>query len=107
MKIRSNLTPGMIALLVFLGILFAVIVIPILFIIGLWYLLVFLFTGRTPSLFGLFRGRKKARRGEDIYDGPFEQDSERHTRSSAINDDTIECEVISAKTLDENGQEIR
>ena len=106
MKIRSNLTPGMIVLLVILAILFAFIVIPVLIVIALWYLLLSLFTGGAVSPFGAFRGRR-ARRDGNGHEGPFQQDPRQERRPSAADDDTIECEVISARTFDENGQEIR
>ena len=102
--IRTNLPPGLTVLLVLLGILFAFIVVPILLIIGLCWLVFFALTGKSLSPAGFLRWRKE-RRHRNIYEGPF-QDS-RHAAQSAANDDTIECEVISARTLDENGQEIR
>jgi len=94
---RTNLTPGMTILLVVLAILFAAIVIPLLLIAGFVWLVCNAITGSTPLELYL---RRKARRRP-----PFAQDDIRETAASG--DDTIECEVISARTFDENGQEIR
>ena len=104
---RTNLTPGMSVLLVILAILFAAIVIPLLLIGGFCWLICNAVTGSSPLELYL---RRKVRRRANIYEGPFERDpgSEDDVRETAAsNDDTIECEVISARTLDENGQEIR
>ena len=105
--IRTNLPPGLLILLILFAILFAVIVIPVLIVIGLWYLLISLVTGGAVSPFGSFR-RRAARRSEDINGGPFRQDAPRQERRpSAADDDTIECEVISARTIGEDGGEAR
>lgn len=105
--IRTNLTPGMTALLVILAILFAFIVVPVLLIIGFCWLVCNVLTGSSPLELYL---RRKARRRSGIYEGAYTQDNATEDdvrETSASNDDTIECEVISARTLDENGQEIR
>ena len=105
--IRTNLTPGMIVLLVVLAILFAFIVVPVLLIAGFCWIVCSAVTGSTPLELYL---RRKARRRSNVYEGPFERDpgSEDDVRETAASgDDTIECEVISARTFDENGQEIR
>jgi len=105
--VRTNLTPGMTVLLVILAIVFAAIVVPILLIAGFCWLVCSVVTGSSPLDLYL---RHKARRRSRVYEGPFEQDSaaqDDHGASSASSDDTIECEVISARTFDENGQEIR
>ena len=105
--IRTNLSPGMTVLLVILAVLFAFIVVPVLLIIGFVWLVCNAVTGSSPLELYL---RRKARRRSDIYEGPFAQDDARQDdvrETAASGDDTIECEVISARTLDENGQEIR
>lgn len=99
---RTNLTPGMTVLLVVLAILFAAIVIPLLLIGGFVWLVCNAVTGRSPLELYL---RRKARRQSSFTGDDFEQDEIRETAASG--DDTIECEVISARTFDENGQEIR
>ena len=104
---RTNLTPGMTVLLVVLAVLFAFIVVPLLLIGGFVWLVCNAITGSSPLELYL---RRKARRRPNVYEGPFardgfEQDDVRE--ASASNDDTIECEVISARTFDEKGQEIR
>ena len=101
--VRSNLSPGMIILLVFLAVLFAVIVVPVL----LCWFVYSAITGRSPAESYL---RNKARRRSRIYEGPFEHRSpapDEDDVSANGDDDTIECEVVSARTIDENGQEIR
>ena len=99
--IRTDFSPGIIALLIVL----AIIAIPILIVIGLCWLIFFALTGMSPSPAAFFRKRKKRR--ENIHEGPFRQEAPRRNAPSAANDETIECEVLSARTLDENGQEIR
>lgn len=98
---RTNLTPGMTVLLVVLAILFAFIVIPLLLIGGFVWFVCNAITGSSPLELYL---RRKARRPSFAQDD-FGQDDIRET--AAFSDDTIECEVISARTFDENGQEIR
>ena len=105
--IRTNLSPGMTVLLVILAVLFAFIVVPVLLIIGFVWLVCNAVTGSSPLELYL---RRKARRRSNIYEGPFAQDDTGQDdirETSASNDDTIECEVISARTFDENGQELR
>ncbi len=99
---RTNLTPGMTVLLVVLAVLFAFIVVPLLLIGGFCWLVCNAVTGSSPLELYL---RRKARRQPSFHQDGFEQDDVRGTAAS--NDDTIECEVISARTFDENGQEIR
>lgn len=99
---RTNLTPGMTVLLVVLAILFAFIVIPLLLIAGFVWLVCNAITGSTPLELYL---RRKARRRPSFAQDDFGQDDVRETAASG--DDTIDCEVISARTFDENGQEIR
>ena len=104
--VRTNLTPGMTVLLVVLAILFAAIIIPLLVIAGFCWLVCTAITGSSPLDLYL---RHKARRRSGIDERPFGQapDEDDGGEPSASNDDTIECEVISARTFDENGQEIR
>ena len=104
---RTNLSPGMTVLLVVLAILFAAIVIPLLLIAGVCWIVCDAVMGSSPLELYL---RRKARRRSGIYEGPFAQDDAGQDdvrETAASNDDTIECEVISARTFDENGQEIR
>ena len=105
--VRANLTPGMIVLLVILAIVFAAVVVPLLLIAGFCWIVCSIVTGSSPLEIYL---RHKARRRSNIYEGPFEQDNAGQDdirETAASGDDTIECEVISARTFDENGQEIR
>lgn len=104
--VRTNLTPGMIVLLVILAILFAAIIIPLLVIAGFCWLVCTAITGSSPLELYL---RRKARRRSGIDEEPFGQapDEDDGGEPSASSDDTIECEVISARTFDENGREIR
>ena len=105
--VRTNLTPGMIVLLVILGIIFAAVVIPVLLIAGFFWLVCTAVTGSSPLELYL---RRKALRRSRFHEGPFEQDSASEDdggESSPSSDDTIECEVISARTIDEDGQENR
>ena len=104
--VRTNLTPGMTVLLVILAILFAAIIIPLLVIAGFCWLVCTAVTGSSPLELYL---RRKARRRSGIDGSPFGQapDEDDGGEPSASNDDTIECEVISARTFDENGREIR
>jgi len=105
--INTELSPGMTVLLVILAVLFAFIVIPLLVIIGFCWLVCNAVTGSSPLELYL---RRKARRRSGIDEGPYAQDNAEQDdirETSASNDDTIECEVVSARTFDENGQEIR
>ena len=99
---RTNLTPGMTVLLVVLAILFSLVIVPLLLIAGFVWLVCNAITGSSPLELYL---QRKARRRPSFTQGDFEQDDIRETAASG--DDTIECEVISARTFDENGQEIR
>lgn len=104
--VRTNLTPGMTVLLVVLAILFAAIIIPLLVIAGFCWLVCTAVMGSSPLELYL---RRKARRRSGIDGSSFGQspDEDGGGETSAVNDDTIECEVISARTFDENGREIR
>ena len=107
--IRTNLPPALTVLLivlaVFFVIIFAFIVIPVLIIIGFCWLVVYAVTGHAPSPVELYR-RNRARRRARNYEGPFERQDDSGEAGRADGDDTIECEVISARTIDENGREI-
>ena len=97
----------MIVLLVIFAILFAAVVIPLLVIGGFCWFLCSTVTGSSPRELYL---RHKKRSRSRIYEGPSGRDDAPRDdagRTSASNDDTIECEIISARTFDENGQEIR
>ena len=96
LRTNLNLPPGLVILLVIL-------LIPILIFVGFVYLICWAVLGAAPTLFGLFPGNKERRRSR-IYEGPYQ--SSRTTDNAADSDDTIECEVISARTIDENGREI-
>jgi hypothetical protein len=102
---RTNLTPGMVVLLILLAVLFAFIVVPLLIIGGFCWLVCQVFTGKSPLELYL---RSKTHRHDRVYEGPYRQDppgsDDDPPRSD---DDTIECEVLSARTFDEDGQEIR
>ena len=103
--LRTNLTPGMTVLLVILAILFAFVIIPLLVIGWVCWEVCKAVTGRSPL--DLFL-RGKNRRRSNIYEGPFDHaQTQDNGGSSASDDDTIECEVISARTFDEDGREIR
>ena len=96
---HTRLTPGMIVLLVIGILLFAVILIPIMIAYGIYCLLF----GR-PIAPAFFRGGNTRRRS-DAYEDPFLRSTARDAASET--DDAIECEVISARTIDEDGREIR
>ena len=101
--VRTNLSRGAIVLLVILAILFAFIVVPVLLCLYVYSMI----TGRSPIASFL---QNKARRRSRIYEGPFGRESgpqDDDFASADRDDDTIECKVVSARTLDENGQEIR
>ena len=96
LRTNLNLPPGLVILLVIL-------LIPILIFVGFIYLICWAVLGAAPALFGLFP-RNGDRRRSRVYEGY--QSSRTAENSSADSDDTIECEVISARTIDENGREI-
>ena len=96
LRTNLNLPPALVILLVIL-------LIPILIFVGFIYLICWAVLGAAPTLFGLFprNGDRRRSRG---YEGPYQ--SSRTPDHAADSDDTIECEVISARTIDENGREI-
>ena len=108
MKIIRNdlhLPPGLIALLVLLAVVFAFIVIPVLLIAGICWIIFSALTGRTLSLSDVLRSGR-GRRGR-TFEGPSGLDEEQGSPGDEDGDDTIECEVLSARTFDEDGHEIR
>ena len=96
LRTNLNLPPALVILLVIL-------LIPILIFVGFIYLICWAVLGAAPTLFGLFprNGDRRRSRG---YEGPYQ--NARTSDHTADSDDTIECEVISARTIDENGREI-
>jgi hypothetical protein len=101
MKIfRTDLPIEIIILLAILTVLFAIAVIPLLVIIGFIWLVRRVLAG--PALVGRHPG-------EAARANPHSPDDAVHGNggASGSGDDSIECEVISARTFDENGQEIR
>lgn len=108
--IRSNLSPGMIVLLIVLAVLFAFIVVPILLIVGFCWLVCNIITGSSPAELYL---RRKARRRDRNYEGPYARDAmedgNNDPDAGSPDDDTIECEVISARTVEheQDDREIR
>ena len=96
--IRSDMPIEVTILLILLTILLAIVVIPLLLVIGVCWLVRRIVTGVSSD--GLRPGGNGYRsdRTDEDDEGP---------ASSASGDDTIDCEVISARTFDENGQEIR
>lgn len=95
--IRTNQPIGMTILLVLLTILLGFILVPFILVVLACWLGRHLIPGagsRRNSLREQWEAQNRA-----------EQDGDRET--AAASDDTIDCEVLSARTLDENGQEIR
>ena len=104
---HMNLPIGMTILLVILTILLSFILVPFLLVVVFCWFIRFILSGFSPLEH--YYSNEKARRQVRICGGPDEQDPSRtdEVGSSASGDDTIECEVLSARTFDENGQEIR
>jgi len=96
LRTNLNLPPALLILLVIL-------LIPILLFVGFIYLICWAVLGAAPTLFGLFP-RNGSRRRSRVYERPYQ--NSRTTDHAADSDDAIECEVISARTIDENGREI-
>ena len=99
LRTNLNLPPALVILLVIL-------LIPILLFVGFVYLICWAVLGAAPSLFGLFpknRGRGRSR----VCGEQFKDSGKGYARrNTPADDDAIECEVISARTIDENGREI-
>ena len=109
MKIlRTNLSPGMTVLVVLFVVMFAFILIPLVIIFKCIQIVYRTFFGGPASGSGAFP-HDGAQRRSRVYGSPFERtrSAETDDGSASGDDDAIECEVISARTLDENGQEIR
>ena len=100
LRTNLNLPPGLVILLVIL-------LIPVLIFVGIIYMICWAVLGAAPALFGLFP-RNRDRRHSRVYKGEqFKESGAGYARqNSASDDDAIECEVISARTIDENGREI-
>lgn len=99
--IRTNLSPGMTVLLLILLLPLVFLAVAVLIVVGLLGLVFWAVTGNSP--FSIFR-KDKARRHGRVFEGQFKRAADGD--SGADGDDTIECEVISARTIDENGREI-
>ena len=84
--------------LVFLTIVLAIIVIPFLIIVAVCCLFSYLIMGISPVF---FFNRNNARRSDGIYEDQSRQGPPQESISGAAgHDDTIECEVISARTVE-------
>lgn len=103
MKIFSPNSLLMTIVLVILTIGLAVIVVPFLIIVAICCLFSYIVMGISPLI---FFNRNKARRHDMTYEGP-RQDPPRDGASGKPDDDTIECEVISARTVSESPGEDR
>ena len=97
---RTDVPIEIIILLAILTVLFAIVVIPFLLIIGFIWLVRRLLAGPAPT------GRHP---GNAYRTNPHPHDDAIHGDGGASGsaDETIECEVISARSFDENGQESR
>ena len=81
--------------LVFLTIVLAIIVIPFLIIVAICCLFSYIIMGISPIFFF-----NRARRSDGIYEGQSRQEPPQESIPGAGHDDTIECEVISARTVE-------
>lgn len=90
-------------ILVLLTILLAVIVVPFLIIVAICCLFSYIVMGISPLF---FFNRNRERRHDRIYEGANQQ-GPRDGASAGPSDDTIECEVISARTVNESPGEDR
>ena len=90
--------------LVFLTIVLAIIVIPFLIIVAVCCLFSYAIMGISPIF---FFNRNTARRRDRFYEGQNRQDPPQDSIPDAAghDDDTIECEVISARTVSEGSGE--
>ena len=84
--------------LVLLTILLAIIVVPFLIIVAVCCLFSYIVMGISPLV---FFNRNRERRRDMAYEGP-RQDPPQSGTSGKPADDTIECEVISARTVSES-----
>lgn len=88
--VRTNLSPGITVLLLILLLPLVFLAVAVLFVVGLFGLVFRAVTGNSP--FPFFRKDK---------DRAFKGSSRRNDgRDSGADDDTIECEVISARTVE-------
>ena len=101
---HTNLPIGMTILLVLLTILLSFILVPFLLVVVFCWFVRVILSGFSPL--NHYRSGKDCSPSR-IYDGLSEQKQPGNGNSSAPNDETIDCEVLSARTFDENGQEIR
>ena len=93
--------------LVFLTIVLAIIVIPFLIIVAVCCLFSYAIMGLSSIL---FFNRDTADPSDSIHEGPYRQDPSQDSISDSVGrDETIECEVISARTVEneENTPESR
>ena len=104
--IHTNMPIGMTILLVLLTILLSFILVPFLLIVVFCWFVRLILSGFSPL--NHYRSGKDCRLSP-VFNGMSEQQQNQpgSTGSSAANDETIDCEVLSARTFDENGQEIR
>ena len=102
MKIFSPNNLLMTIVLVFLTIVLAIVVVPFLLIVAVCCLFSYIVMGISP----LFYFNRNRERHDMIYEGP-RQDPTRDSASGKPADDTIECEVISARTVSESPGEDR
>ena len=97
---RSDFPIELTILLVILTILLAFIIVPFLLIVGICRLVRFLVPGHSHD--GLCPHEEPSRQDRAVRDDGRDEGS-----ASAGETETIDCEVISSRTFDENGQEIR
>ena len=97
-NIRSDFPIELNVLLVILTIVLAFIIVPFLLSVGFCRLVRFLVPG--PSQEGLRPHEVPRHQDRTVAD-------DGKDRGSASSDETIDCEVISSRTFDENGREIR
>ena len=98
---RTNLPIGMTILLALLTVVLAVIVVPFLLVVVVCWLA----RGISGGFFSAFSSDRKDAPSNIQGRNHAPRDGNADERASS-GDDTIECEVISARTIDENGQEI-
>ena len=102
MKIFSSNNPLMTIVLVFLTIVLAIIVVPFLLIVAVCCLFSYIVMGISPLVF--FNRNKERRHVSDERTNP---QGPRDGASAKPADETIECEVISARTVSESSGEDR
>ena len=103
MKFFSPNNLLMTIVLIFLTVVLAVIVVPFLIIVAICCLFSYIVMGISPLV---FFNRNRERRRDMAYEGP-RQDPPQSGTSGKPDDDTIECEVISARTVSESPGEDR